>query len=241
MRDILEVMSDKVTVRFKIAADKFVTERGRWCNLCKWAITHKVQIPFFTYDASREDMKFIKLNGTRKAFHMGGNSSCRQHIRQHYALYKERCEKANIPVNHWAIPRSIWNIMEEEKEAAAKGWMMKKQQQQQLNFKTVTGPREFMREGTLQAVAKLIATNNQVSLSFHITDAWLRHTYPQPLALADNAAFQNALVSMRPKSTTSDLPSSHNVQVYLHNKFVKHMKHLKEEITVSFSIPTSYK
>ncbi|KAF8155660.1 hypothetical protein B0H34DRAFT_505043 [Crassisporium funariophilum] len=35
---------------------------------------------------------------------------------------------------------------------------------------------------------------------------------------------------MRPKLTTSDLPSLHNVEVYLHNEFVKHMKHLKEEI-----------
>lgn len=37
---------------------------------------------------------------------------------------------------------------------------------------------------------------------------------------------------MRPKSTTSDLPSSHDVKVHLHNEFVKYMKGLKEEITV---------
>lgn len=121
-----------------------------------------------TYDVPRVDAKFIKLNGTRKAFHKGGNSSCRQHIRQHYALYKERCEKANIPVNHWAIPREIWNLMEEEKDAALRGRMMNKQRQQTLDFKTMTGPREFTREGTLQAVTKLIATNNQVSLFFHL-------------------------------------------------------------------------
>ena len=34
---------------------------------------------------------------------------------------------------------------------------------------------------------------------------------------------------MRPKS---DLPSSYYVKVHLHNKFVKHMKLLKEDITV---------
>ena len=38
---------------------------------------------------------------------------------------------------------------------------------------------------------------------------------------------------MRPKSTTLDLPSSHDVKVYLHNQFIKHMTNLKEEIMVS--------
>jgi hypothetical protein len=40
---------------------------------------------------------------------------------------------------------------------------------------------------------------------------------------------------MRPKSTTLDLPSSHDVKVYIHNEFVKHMAELKQEITVSSS------
>ena len=40
------------------------------------------------------------------------------------------------------------------------------------------------------------------------------------LALADNTAFQNALISMRLKSTSFDIPSAHNVKVLLHNKFV---------------------
>lgn len=38
---------------------------------------------------------------------------------------------------------------------------------------------------------------------------------------------------MRPKSTTLDLPSSHDVKTLLHNEFVKHMAKLKEEIMVS--------
>jgi len=101
------------------------------------------------------------LNGKRKAFHKGGNSSCRLHIRQHYPIYKERCEKEKIPVTHWAIPQSIWKAMEEEKEAEASGHTTKKQQQ--LVFQTVMWPREFTREGVLHAVAKLITTNDQVS------------------------------------------------------------------------------
>jgi hypothetical protein len=72
-------------------------------------------------------------------------------------------------MNHWAIPRDIWKTMEEEKEAIEKGRLTKKQQQQQLEFQTVTGPRKFTREAALHAVTKLIATNNEVSLSlmFH--------------------------------------------------------------------------
>ncbi|KAF8162009.1 hypothetical protein BJ912DRAFT_821021, partial [Pholiota molesta] len=108
----------------------------------------------------------------------------------------------------------IWKIMEEEQEAEKQGKLTEKQKQQQLDFKAVTGPHEFTREGVLHAVVKLIATNNQ------------------PLALADNPAFRNSLVAMRPKSTTSDLPTSHNVAVHLHNMFVKHIKDLKESIKV---------
>jgi len=99
----------------------------------------------------------------RRAFHKGSNLSCRLHIRQHYNIYKERCEKADIPINHWAIPRDIWRIMEEEKEAEERGRMSKKEKQQLLDFRKVTGPCEFTRANVLQAVATLIATNNQVS------------------------------------------------------------------------------
>jgi hypothetical protein len=124
--------------------------------------------------------------------------------------------------------------MEEEKEAEERGLLTKKQQQQNLNFKTVTGPVEFTREGVLHAVTVLIATNYQVKIQYMIMAVVEGHlTHLQPLSLADNPAFRNSLVSMRPKSTKLDLPSSYDVKVYLHNEFVKHMKNLKEEITVS--------
>jgi hypothetical protein len=85
-------------------------------------------------------------------------------MRQHYDLYKEKCEKANVPVNHWAIPREIWKVMEEEKEEERRGRSSKKAKQQQLTFEVVKGLfTEFTRAGTLHAVTKLIAVNNQVS------------------------------------------------------------------------------
>jgi hypothetical protein len=94
----------------------------------------------------------VKTHGVRKAFHKGSNSSNRFHIRQHYEIYKERCEKGNIAMNHWATPPKI-----------AKAKAAHDDGQQQLGFKTMIGPREFTRAGTLDAVANLIATNNQVS------------------------------------------------------------------------------
>jgi hypothetical protein len=39
----------------------------------------------------------------------------------------------------------------------------KNKEQQTLNFKAMTGPREFMRAATLHAVSKLITMDNQVS------------------------------------------------------------------------------
>jgi len=110
----------------------------------------------------RNDEAFIKLNGMRKAFHKGGNSSCCFHIHQHYKVYNEKCKDADVPVNHWAIPHHIWKAMEEEKELEKHGRTTKKQAQQLLNFESIMGPHEFMRAGPLQAVAKLIVTNNQV-------------------------------------------------------------------------------
>ena len=111
----------------------------------------------------RGDEEFIKLHGKRKAFFKGGNSSCCLHIRQHFELYKDKCEKGNIPLHHWAVPRTIWKEMEEEKEATKKKDKLTNKQQQQLDFKTITGLRKFTRAGTLHTVTVLIATNYQVS------------------------------------------------------------------------------
>jgi hypothetical protein len=48
--------------------------------------------------------------------------------------------------------------MEKEKRGASPDEL----QQQQLNFGGVTTPQEFSREGALDAIVKLIATNDQV-------------------------------------------------------------------------------
>ena len=115
------------------------------------------------YDRLDED--FVKQYGKRKACHKGRNSSCRLHLYQHYEEYKEKCERANVPINHWAIPREIWKVLQAEKDLEKQGKQTKKKIQQTLDFEAVTGPREFTRENVLNAVAKLIASNNQVCFS----------------------------------------------------------------------------
>ena len=55
----------------------------------------------------------------------------------------------------------------------------------------------------------------------------------QALALAKKLIFCNCLVTMRPKTTQKDLPSRHDIEVYIHNKFVAWLKTLKDNILVS--------
>ncbi|KAM6490273.1 hypothetical protein JOM56_014250, partial [Amanita muscaria] len=61
--------------------------------------------------------EYVKKKGIRSCFHLGSGSSCRSHLRQHYSVYKERCDAAGIEVHHWAIPRITWRKMEAEREA----------------------------------------------------------------------------------------------------------------------------
>ncbi len=58
----------------------------------------------------------------------------------------------------------------------------------------------------------------------------------QALALAEKPVFRNCLVVMRPKTTRKDLPSRHDIEVYIHNEFVDWLKTLKSEILVSKKI-----
>lgn len=107
----------------------------------------------------RIDPDIVKLKGLRKAFFSGSNTSCRQHIRQHYAIYQQRCLEQNLTENYRAVPPPILK----EREAA-------KKPKTQTNLDGIvikeTRPAEFSREGILEAVAKLITCDDQVSKVF---------------------------------------------------------------------------
>ncbi|KAF9235991.1 hypothetical protein BU15DRAFT_77393 [Melanogaster broomeanus] len=61
-KDLLTIFLDQVKVRFIKANGEAELLTGRWC------------------DISKADKVFVKNKGKRRAFHIGGNSSCRQHI-----------------------------------------------------------------------------------------------------------------------------------------------------------------
>jgi hypothetical protein len=96
-------------------------------------------------------------NGKRKVFHIGGNSSCRQHIRQHYKIYKERCKEARIEMHHWVIPRQILQ------DAQAKKGKLEKQGSLDGIVVRLQEPAVFTREGLRHAVCQFITCDNQVS------------------------------------------------------------------------------
>lgn len=71
------------------------------------------------------------MNGLRKAFHEGENSSNCFHIRQHYNIYKEKCEKEKILMNHWATPPSIVKATKgKERKGKKRTWQGQGQGQQ---------------------------------------------------------------------------------------------------------------
>jgi hypothetical protein len=57
----------------------------------------------------------------------------------------------------------------------------------------------------------------------------------QALTVANKATFRNCLVVMRPKMLRVDLPSTHEVTTYIHNKFIVWLKELKTDIEVSYN------
>ncbi|KIK73243.1 hypothetical protein PAXRUDRAFT_68352, partial [Paxillus rubicundulus Ve08.2h10] len=99
-KDLLTIFSDRITVKFVSTDGKVETKFGWWCTVCK------------------EDEVFVAKNGKHKAFFLGGNTSCHQHIRVHYDLYRERCVEQQIVENHHAIP---WDIQEEQQAVKQKG------------------------------------------------------------------------------------------------------------------------
>ena len=96
----------------------------------------------------------------RKAFHRGSNSSCRQHIRQHYERYKDGCEALGISLSNWCIPRQIWNDMQSQAAKASK-------KQTTLDNMLVKTPSraEFTKEAVLEAVTRFVVCDDQVSFS----------------------------------------------------------------------------
>ncbi|KAG2359518.1 hypothetical protein BDR07DRAFT_1378634 [Suillus spraguei] len=90
--DLLTMFTQKCTVKFIGIEGVVDTKRGHWCIVCK------------------DDEIFVKQNGKCKAFHLGSNSSCRQHICGHYEFYQAICKELGIAEHHYAIPQELVNL-----------------------------------------------------------------------------------------------------------------------------------
>lgn len=117
------------------------------CIFCPVNISH-------SNPPSRAETKL--KGGIKKAFFKGSNSSCRQHIRQHYDIYQQRCKDLSILESEHAVPRHIF--------AARKSASLTPSQSPSISelFGKGQGPRDFSRELVLERVATFIVTSNQV-------------------------------------------------------------------------------
>lgn len=102
------------------------------------------------YSFNRDDKEHVKEVGLRKCFLTGGNSTLRQHCRQHPEEYQERCQKAGIPVNHHAIRPKPGEAQETKSQKTLDSMLVYRQE-------------PFTREGILHAVAQFVACDDQVS------------------------------------------------------------------------------
>ena len=92
-------------------------------------------------------------NGRRRAFHVGSNSLCRQHIRSHYDIYKTRCNEQGLKAHHHAIPQEM-----------LKKEMRMGQQTLAEAFQKVLKLKEFSREAVVRAVGQFVVCDDQVRI-----------------------------------------------------------------------------
>ncbi|KAM6489238.1 hypothetical protein JOM56_015408 [Amanita muscaria] len=77
-------------------------------------------------------------------------------------------------------------------------------------------PKQFTREGTLRAITKFVACDDQA------------------FEVASKPSFRNCLTSMRPQTIKADLPSAYDVKICLQNEFVRYLNELKATVAVSW-------
>jgi hypothetical protein len=162
-KDLLTIFTDWTEVKFVRKDGSFELLKGHWCMVCKSVSSSYRLNRLAAHLIIRGDMAFVTKQGLRKCFHVGGNSSCRQHIHSHYEPYKSQCDKGGLRVNDWAIPRPLWRKMEEERIQASRG--VNKGANLDDHFEQKSAPKTFTREAVLEAVAKHIVCDDQVACS----------------------------------------------------------------------------
>lgn len=96
--------------------------------------------------------------------------------------------------------------------------------------------KQFSRDGALEAIAKFVACDDQVRGLGPNVGVWWSSDDSKALAVVEKSVFRNCLTAMRPNTTRKDLPSKHDLGVYIHNQFAAWLKKLKNDILVSKKI-----
>jgi hypothetical protein len=100
----------------------------------------------------------------RKSFFTGSNSTCRQHIRQHYEFYSQKCKEKGIEESERCVPIPV---LQARKEAAKRQGQVMVQTRVDEIFDAHNGTskalKAFNRAGILKAVTVHIATDDQAS------------------------------------------------------------------------------
>lgn len=192
------------------------------------SIIDKLKKTELTQVCDRDDKK----QSPQSCFHLGGNSSLRSHIAScHYEEYEKKCKVHNIPVVKWATPKAIQKAKEADETGEKSG------RQLTLDGMIQKGERlkVFLRDAVVHAVVQFVTCDDQVSNSLCNTDGRLTRGGQgcKALAVAGKALFMNCLVAMRPQTLKSELPSSYDVSVHIHNEFAQWLKQLKTNIEVS--------
>ncbi|KIK95567.1 hypothetical protein PAXRUDRAFT_140369 [Paxillus rubicundulus Ve08.2h10] len=92
--------------------------------------------------------------------------------------------------------------------------MTKKQTNLDGTVQILPGAQASSRDDILKTVTKFVVCDDQ------------------SLLVVDKSAFRNCLVAMRPAATRADLPSTHDISIFIHNTFVSFINNLKSEIQV---------
>ena len=90
----------------------------------------------------------------------GSNSICQYHAWSHWEIYKEKCSQANLTLHHHAVPHDLWaEIMKKPKKKGKGG-------QQTLILPKVVGPKEYIQDDVLHAVAQFMVCDDQVCVDW---------------------------------------------------------------------------
>lgn len=129
------------------------------------------------------------------------------------------------------IPRAVWQKMQ---QAAGAGVVSSTQSTLDGMLQLSKVPKEFSREALLHALAQLVACDDQVSkMARKFNETSTNIFVLKAFALVSKAVFRNCLTVMRPKTRTKELPSAHDVAIYIQNEFIRFMDQIKQVIQVS--------